>query len=136
MIINRNFGAADRRKMLGHIQKAIELDAAATANGWHLIWGNAQYEQTMRAAGKEMFDDFVLAMRHAPEYRDREIEDQSIVRALTAKRAPRWWHGLLDAAGFEGGPWYARLLIDWHVDTDRARKRHRRDLAREGRMPG
>lgn len=107
--------------ILQHIRQAqAHADAA--------VRHEDRYGQQMRSAGASMYQAFTLALKTAPDYRGRKLDEKAILR-LYKSTAPRpWWDAhltaakLVDASGRADRD-RAKRLIQWHVDPNGAQER-------------
>jgi hypothetical protein len=88
--------------------------------------GAKTYEMKMISAGASAYAGFVLAIKAAPEYQGRKIDDAAIQRIYQSTKPRPWWDKHLAAVKVEGKPatreWGARV-IQWHLDPDAAKAR-------------
>lgn len=87
-----------------------------------------KYEQQMKSAGASMYEAFVLALRAAPEYQGRQIDDKAILRIYQSTKPRPWWDEHLKAVGLLAAPGRAdreraTRMIQWHVDVNAAKGR-------------
>jgi hypothetical protein len=107
---------------MSQIQQAIRAARAhEDAAGRH----EDKYEQQMKSAGESMYSAFTLALRAAPEYQGRQINDAVILKIYKSTSPRKWWDAALAEAGIEAKnarDWSMRL-IQWSVDFEGAQKR-------------
>jgi len=88
--------------------------------------GMKQYEMKMVSAGAAAYGAFVLAIKAAPEYQGRKIDDAAIRRIYSSTKARPWWDAHLKAVKVEGEPAereWGKRLIQWHIDPEAAKAR-------------
>lgn len=94
-----------------------------------------KYEQQMKAAGASMYEAFTLALKAAPDYKGRKIDDKAIARIYASTRPRPWWDGHIKAAGVEktpdAGRERAKRLIQWHLDPEAAAARRAQRALKE-----
>lgn len=101
---------------------------AAAANERAAAGHEDKYENQMKAAGANMFHAFTLAIRSAPVYKGRKLDDAAVLRIYKSTSPRQWWDEHLAAAKFVDGRGkadreHAARLIQWHVDLEGARAR-------------
>ena len=104
------------RTAAGHERAAHAAEAA----------GTKQYEMKMISAGASAYSAFVLAIKAAPEYQGRKIDDAAIRRIYSSTKARPWWDAHLKAVRVEGEPAdreWGKRLIQWHLDPAAAKAR-------------
>jgi hypothetical protein len=108
----------------GHIRQAIAHERAA---GSH----DDKYEQQMKSAGAEMYAAFEAALRAAPEYKGRQIDDKAIARIYQSPTRRPWWDKELAVASIKAKDRrdYALRLIQWHLDPSKAQANRGREIA-------
>lgn len=95
--------------------------------------GMKQYEMKMVSAGAAAYSAFVLAIKAAPEYQGRKIDDAAIRRIYTSTKARPWWDAHLKAVKVEGQAAdreWGKRLIQWHIDPEAAKARRAHTNAR------
>lgn len=111
------------RTAAGHERAAHAAEAA----------GTKQYEMKMISAGASAYSAFVLAIKAAPEYQGRKIDDAAIRRIYSSTKARPWWDAHLKAVRVEGEPAdreWGKRLIQWHIDPEAAKARRAHSTAR------
>lgn len=101
------------RTAAGHERAAREAEAE----------GNKQYEMKMKSAGASAFAGFVLAIKAAPDYQGRKIDDAAIKRIYESTKPRPWWDQHLAKVKAEGKPAtreWAKRVIQWHLDPEAA----------------
>jgi hypothetical protein len=91
------------------------------------VTGQKQYAMKMASAGASAYSAFVLAIKAAPEYQGRKIDDAAIRRIYKSTRVRPWWDVHLRAVKIEGKPAdreWGKRLIQWHLDPMAAQARH------------
>lgn len=85
--------------------------------------GSRQYEMKMKSAGASAYEAFTLAIKAAPEYAGRKIDDKAIARIYQSNKPRPWWDTHLVAVKVEGKPatrdWAKRTIL-WHLDPTKA----------------
>ena len=95
--------------------------------------GMRAYEMKMASAGASAYGAFVLAIKAAPEYQGRRIDDAAIRRIYSSTKPRPWWDTHLKSVKVEGKPAdreWGKRLIQWHIDPDAARARRAHSTAR------
>jgi hypothetical protein len=95
--------------------------------------GAKQYEMKMVSAGAAAYGAFALAIKAAPEYQGRKIDDSAIRRIYSSTKARPWWDAHLKAVKVEGEPAgreWGKRLIQWHIDPEAAKARRAHGNAR------
>jgi len=88
--------------------------------------GIKQYEMKMVSAGASAYSAFVLAIKAAPEYQGRKIDDAAIRRIYSSTKARPWWDAHLKAVKVDGEPAdreWGKRIIQWHIDPEAAKAR-------------
>ena len=88
--------------------------------------GNKAYEMKMRSAGASFYTAFSLALKAAPEYQGRKIDEKAIARLYESTKPRPWWDQHLAKVRFDGAAVTretAKRAIQWHLDLDGARAR-------------
>lgn len=101
---------------------------AALANERAAAGHEDKYSNQMRSAGANMFHAFTLALKTAPEYVGRKIDDKAVLRIYKSTAPRKWWDEHLRHAKFLDGKGrpdrdHAARLLQWHVDPEGAQKR-------------
>lgn len=97
------------------------------------VAGTKQYEMKMISAGASAYSAFVLAIKAAPEYQGRKIDDAAIRRIYSSTKARPWWDAHLKAVRIEGEPAdreWGKRLIQWHLDPAAAKARRAKRVLR------
>ena len=87
----------------------------------------------MASAGASAYGAFMLAIKAAPEYQGRKIDDAAIRRIYSSTKPRPWWDSHLKAVKVEGKPAdreWGKRLIQWHIDPEAARARRAHSTAR------
>jgi len=111
------------RTAAGHERAAHAADAAGTKT----------YEMKMASAGASAYGAFMLAIKAAPEYQGRKIDDAAIRRIYSSTKPRPWWDSHLKAVKVEGKPAdreWGKRLIQWHIDPEAAKARRAHSTAR------
>lgn len=88
--------------------------------------GAKQYEMKMKSAGASAYSAFSLAIKSAPEYAGRKIDDAAIRRIYSSTKPRPWWDKHLAGVKVEGKPAdreWAKRVIQWHIDPAAAASR-------------
>jgi hypothetical protein len=96
--------------------------------------GAKVYEMKMASAGASAYGAFVLAIKAAPEYQGRRIDDAAIRRIYSSTKPRPWWDTHLKAVKVEGKPAdreWGKRLIQWHLDPEAAKARRAAHALRE-----
>jgi hypothetical protein len=101
-----------------------------------------KHEQQMKSAGASMYAAFALALKAAPEYQGRKIDEKAIQRIYQSTKPRPWWDAHLLAAkltvGVKADRERAARLIQWHLDpvaaSARRAQRALQDAARRKKL--
>lgn len=116
-----NTADATHAEIITAIRAAAAHERAASSH-------EDKYENQMKSAGASMFAAFTLAIRQAPVYLGRRLDDGAVLRIYKSTSPRPWWDEHLAAAKLVDGKGrpdreHAKRLIQWHVDLDGARAR-------------
>lgn len=110
------------RTAAGHERAALDAEAAASKT----------YEMKMKSAGASAYSAFALAIRAAPEYQGRKIDDKAISRIYQSNKPRPWWDQHLAKVKVSGAPatreWAKRTIL-WHMDPEAALARRAHSIA-------
>lgn len=103
------------------IRQALASERAAASH-------EDKYENQMKSAGASMYAAFTLALRAAPEYQGRKLDEKAILRIYKSTAPRKWWDEALAAAKVttkdgKADRDHAKRLLQWHVDPEGARAR-------------
>ena len=111
------------RTAAGHERAALDAEASAAKT----------YEMKMKSAGASAFFAFTLAIRSAPDYQGRKIDDKAIERIYSSNKPRPWWDAHLAKVKVGGEPatreWAKRTIL-WHIDPEAASARRAAHTAR------
>lgn len=110
------------RTAAGHERAAVAAEEQALKT----------YEMKMKSAGASAYHAFELAMKSAPEFQGRKIDEASVRRHYESTKPRPWWDKHLTSIKVNGNPatreWGARL-IQWHIDPEAAIARRAKRIA-------
>ena len=110
------------RTAAGHERAAQDAEAE----------GTRKYEMKMISAGAAAYGAFALALKAAPDYQGRKIDDKAIRRIYESTKPRPWWDEHLARVKVNGATAtreWGKRLIQWHIDPEAAKARHARRLA-------
>lgn len=87
-----------------------------------------KYANQMRSAGASMFHAFTLALKAAPEFQGRKVDDKTVLKFYKSTQPRKWWDEHLRHAKFLDGKGkpdrdHAKRLLQWHIDPEGAQRR-------------
>lgn len=104
------------RTAAGHERAALDAEASAAKT----------YEMKMKSAGASAYTAFALAVRAAPEFQGRKIDDKAIERIYQSNKPRPWWDAHLAKVRVAAAPatreWAKRTIL-WHIDPEAAAAR-------------
>jgi hypothetical protein len=110
------------RTAAGHERAALQAEAQAAKT----------YEMKMVSAGASAFHAFELAMKAAPEFQGRQIDEKAVRRHYESTKPRPWWDKHLAAVRVNGSAAtreWGKRLIQWHIDPEAAKARRARRIA-------